>query len=377
MHRPLLVLFALLICAFAVAACGGGDDGGDVDVDEVLRQTFGEDKDIKSGRLDVSLRLDAEGLAQLRGPVTARLSGPFASTGADQLPRFAFEVEANLAGQALKAGATSTGEAGFLSFQGQAYQMSDELFEQFKTGYAEEAKKGEDEDEGVSFKSLGVDPQRWLSDPEYVDKQEVGGTETLHLRAGIDLPRLLEDVNRILGRAEQIQGQRARQLTEEERKQIEESITDADLELWTGEDDKILRRLNVRLKFDVPEERRERAQGLTGGVIAFDLALGAINDEQKISAPADARPLDELLQGLQGAQAGPGQSGSGGEAPQDAGGGGGGGGGAAAVVPHTSLEYGLMAPVREYACTTKQYCVASASPVTWCCDTMPTSCRTT
>ena len=316
MHRPLLVLFALLVFAFGAAACGGGDD--DVDVDQVLRQTFGEDKDIKSGRLDVGLRLDAKGLATLRGPITARLSGPFASTGTDTLPRFAFEAEATLAGQNLRAGATSTGDAGFVSFQGQAYKMSEQLFEQFKKGYAEEAKKSEG-DQGVTFKSLGVDPQRWLRDAEYVDEQDVGGAKTLHLRSGIDLPRLLEDVNRILGRAEQIQGQRARQLTEQERKQIEESITDADLELWTGKEDKILRRLNVRLQFDVPEERRQQSQGLTGGTIRFDLAIGAINDEQRITAPADAQPLDDLLASIQG-----GQGGQGGQGAQGGGGAGGG-----------------------------------------------------
>ena len=87
MHRPLLVLFALLLCAFGVAACGGEDE---VDVNEVLRQTFGEDKDVKSGRIDVSARLDAKGSESLKGPVIVRLAGPFESTGADQLPRFDF-----------------------------------------------------------------------------------------------------------------------------------------------------------------------------------------------------------------------------------------------------------------------------------------------
>ncbi len=47
-------------------------------------------------------------------------------------------------------------------------------------------------------------------------------------------------------------------------------------------------------------------------MIAFDLALGGINDEQRIEGPADARPLEELLGGL---QAGQGQSGSGGNGP--------------------------------------------------------------
>ncbi|HEX8207018.1 MAG TPA: hypothetical protein VF587_13235 [Solirubrobacteraceae bacterium] len=323
MHRPLLVLFALLVCTIGLAACGGGDDD-DVDVAEVLRQTFGEDKDIKSGRLDLSLRLDAKGSAALAGPITARLAGPFSSTGADQLPQFDFEADFNAAGQSLRAGATSTEDGGFVSFQGQAYQLSEELFKQFREGYAAEAKKGDGDGDGVSFKSLGVDPQRWLRDAKYVDKKRVGGAETLHLRASIDIPRLLEDVNKILGRAEQIQGQASRELTAEERKQIEESITDADIELWTGEEDKILRRLNVRLSFAVPEERRERAQGLESGVLRFDLALGGINDEQTIRAPEGARPLDELLQSIQGGGAG--GSGSGG----GSGGSGGGSGGAQA-----------------------------------------------
>jgi hypothetical protein len=317
MARRLFVLFALLSCCFAAVACGGGD--GDVDVDQVLQQTFGEDKNIKSGRLDLSLRLSAKGLAQLSGPVTARLTGPFASTSPEQLPRFNFEAELNAGGQSLRAGATSTGEKGFVSFQGQAYALSDELFEQFKQGYAEQARKNNAEGEGVSFKSLGVDPRRWLRDSEYEGKEEVGGTETLRIRAGIDVARLLEDVNRILGRAEQIQGQRARQLTEEERRQIEDAVKDADLELWTGEDDKILRRLNVRVDFEVPEERREQASGLSGGTIRFDLGLGAINEEQQIRAPENPRPLEDLIAAVgQGGQAQPGQ---GSETPAPEGGG--------------------------------------------------------
>jgi len=224
------------------------------------------------------------------------------------------------------AGATSTGEKGFVSFQGQPYAMSDELYRQFKTGYAEEAKKDDGKGEGVSFKSLGIDPQRWLRDPEYDGKKDVGGVSTLHIRSGIDIPRLLEDVNRILGRAKDVQGgQQARQLTDEERRKIQDAIKDADLELWTGEDDKILRRLNVRLDFDVPEASREQANGLSSGTIRFDLALGAINEEQQIRGPENARPLEELLQSLQAGAAG--------------GSGGGGGGSGGAEAPSGSTPY--------------------------------------
>ncbi|HEV2811762.1 MAG TPA: hypothetical protein VGW10_00815, partial [Solirubrobacteraceae bacterium] len=297
-RRPLLAFF-LLICAFALAACGG-DSGDDVDVAKVLRETFGEDKDIKSGRLDVNLRLDANGLASLQGPVSVRLAGPFIVPEPNVLPQFDFEADLNAGGQSIRAGATASADKGFVSFQGQAYALSDELFKQFKAGYAEESKKSGEEDQGVSFKTLGIDPQRWLRDPEYAGKEDVGGAETLHIRAGIDVPRLLEDVNRVLGRAEQIQDERARQLTEAERKQIDDAIKDAKIELWTGEEDKIMRRLNVVLKFEVPEANRSAAQGLTSGTIRFDLGLGAINEKQTIRSPENAKPLDELLTAVQG-----------------------------------------------------------------------------
>ena len=310
MPRRSLLLLVLLACALGAAACGNDD----VDVQKVLSQTFGEDKSLKSGKLDVSVRLDAKGLASLQGPVSARLAGPWVTTSPDELPRFDFEADLNAGGQSIRAGATSTGDKGFLSFQGQAYELSEQLYEEFKKGYAEQAKKSDGEDEGVSFRTLGVDPQRWLRDAKYIDKEDVGGTETIHLEAGVDVPRMLEDVNKVLGRAEDIQGQeRARQLTETERKQISDAVKDARLELWTGEEDKILRRLNVRLEFEVPEENRQQAQGLTSGTIRFDLALGAINEEQKITGPENARPLEELTgAATPGGAGGGGSGGSGG-----------------------------------------------------------------
>jgi hypothetical protein len=301
MHRRLLAL-VLLACALVFAACGGDDD---VDVDQVLQQTFGEDKDIKSGRLDAALRLDARGLASLQGPVGLRLAGPFESLGADQLPRFDFEADLNAGGQSIRAGAVSTGEKGFVTFQGQAYALSDELYKQFKDGYTEQARSDDSKEEGLSFKALGIDPRRWLSDPQYEGKEDVGGTETLKIRAGIDVPRLLEDVNRILARAPQVEGQpRARELTEEERQQIGDAIEDARIELWTGEEDKILRRLNVLLDFRVPEERREQARGLTSGRLTFDLTLGDINGEQEFEEPENARPFEELVGGTGAPQPG-------------------------------------------------------------------------
>jgi hypothetical protein len=159
---PLLVL-VLLACALAFTACGGDDDQ---DATELLAQTFGGGgEDVKSGRLDLSVRLNAQGLAELSGPVTARMSGPFQSTGKRELPRFDFNVAFGAQGQDIKAGAVSTGDKGFLRFDDQAYDIGADLFKQFRDGYAEQAKCTEEQGDkggGVTFQALGVDPRRWL-----------------------------------------------------------------------------------------------------------------------------------------------------------------------------------------------------------------------
>ncbi len=326
MFRMPLLLLVLLACTLGFAACGGDDDE---DVTQLLSETFGSGgEDVKSGRLDANLRLNAQGLAQLAGPVSVRLAGPFQSTEPTELPRFDFNLAFSAQGQNLEAGAVSTGDKGFLRFQDQAYAVGDDLFRQFREGYAEQAKCTEEQggDGGVTFSALGIDPRRWLRDPRKVGEEEVGGADTVHIAASIDVARFLEDINRVLSRADlrqqqadpcneqqgnQPERQPGRQLSPEERRQIAEAIKDARLDVWTGKDDSILRRLNVALRFEVPEEGQANAQGLQSGDVRFDLTLGAVNDDQQIEAPADAQPLEQLAQRFGGQVPGLGGAGAG------------------------------------------------------------------
>ncbi len=93
--RTLLLLLVALL-TLAVAGCGGGDEGGgggeeadeSTDVNELLDQTFTGSKKLDSGKVDLKLRIEAEGgqASQLQGPVTLTLSGPFQSEGKGKLP---------------------------------------------------------------------------------------------------------------------------------------------------------------------------------------------------------------------------------------------------------------------------------------------------
>jgi hypothetical protein len=309
--RLLLCLLALS-AATLLAACGGGDD----DVDAILAETFGgESQAVDSGRLDLAFTLDAQGLPQLEGPVSIRLAGPFASQE-EGLPRFDFDVALSASGQDVRAGAVSTGEQGFLKFQDQAYDVGEQLYAQFASTYEQSQAAQPDRPEGgANFAALGVDPRRWLTDASNEGTEEVGGAETIRISGGIDVSTLLEDLNRLLGQAGELgvtgAGEVPNELSEEQRAQIAEAVQDANVDIYTGADDKILRRLRLDVTFEVPEDAREGAGGLQGGELELDLTIAGLNEEQEIAAPDGARPLAELTGalGLGGAQ------GQGGAAP--------------------------------------------------------------
>src|SRR3954447_24062492 len=103
--RSALALVLAVLGLAVVAGCGGGGESAssDMPVDQLLKQTFSGDKQVKSGVLDLSLRLDAQGSSQLNGPVSLRLTGPFESQGKGKLPKFDLDAAVEGAGQNLSA----------------------------------------------------------------------------------------------------------------------------------------------------------------------------------------------------------------------------------------------------------------------------------
>ena len=297
--RPAALLSLLLTLALVVASCGGGSDeeaSSDSDVNELLKQTFTGSKEVKSGNLELKLKIEATGGEdQLDGPVSIRLAGPFEAQEGGKLPKFDLEAAFEGAGQSITAGATSTGEKGYLSFQGSNYVVDDQVFRQFKAGFEQAQKQGGGENE--SFASLGMDPSKWLTDPKNEGDAKVGDDDTIKITGGIDMAKLLDDVNNALGKASSLglsgAGQVPEKLTDEQKRQVTEAVKDPRVEIYTGKEDKIMRRMVVNLGVD------DKASKTTGTVL-FDVSIKDLNDDQKIAEPSDAKPFSELLGQLGG-----------------------------------------------------------------------------
>jgi len=298
--RSLLLVLAAL-AALLVAGCGGGDKGSSVDdstsVNDLLTKTFSGQHKVDSGRLDLTIKIDVTGSSnsQLQGPITLKLSGPFQSQGKGQLPKFDIDASFEGAGQNLKAGLASTGDKGFVSFNGNEYAVSDQIFQQFKAGYEQAQKQGSSQNGGQSLATLGIDPRRWLTNAKNEGEAKVGDTDTIKITGGVDVNKLLDDVNAALDKARSlgVQGTEnlPNKLSEAQKKQAADAIKNLSVEIYTGKDDSTLRRMLVTMGVE---------SGADKGNLSLDFNLLDLNESQDIKAPSGAKPFDQLLSQLGG-----------------------------------------------------------------------------
>jgi hypothetical protein len=312
LSRRLAVLALLAVLTLGVAACGGSNDkssGADADAATLLKDTFGADHPIRSGRLDANLDVDLKGLARITEPLSLHLNGPFQSNGGKTLPDFALGLDLQGGEKPITVGAVFAGGGGYLTIEGQAFDLGAGLYKTFKTGYekakASASSKGAGDNQ-ASLSALGISPLRWLQDPKNVGTEDIAGTQTVHLASGVNVAKLLEDISTLLGKAKGVTsaGSAATgttvptSLTAEQRDTITKSIKSAKVDVWTGAKDHTLRKVAVNVQVDVPEDLRAKAGSLRTGHVIFQVTIAQLNQDQKIVKPANVRPIGELRSAL-------------------------------------------------------------------------------
>jgi hypothetical protein len=299
----ILVSMLAALMALALVACGGDSDEAtdSTDVNQLLEETFSGEKQIDSGRIDLAIALEAQGGTE-PGSVRVNLSGPFQSEGEGKLPQLQLELSFEGGGQSLTAGVTSTGDQGFVNFQGTDYEVSGPVFQQFKAAFEQAQQQASSQQGGQSLATLGIDPRKWLTNAQNAGEAEVGDTETIKITGQVDVPKLLDDVNAALERLRSlgVQGSEdlPERLTDEQKQQAADAIDGLNVEIYTGKEDKILRRLLVTLDLTAPEG--SEVGGATSANVRLDLQLLDVNEDQEIEAPSDAKPFEELVQSLGG-----------------------------------------------------------------------------
>ncbi len=282
--RVLLALALALLSTALLGACGGSDDAGAGSAQPaapqaLLEKTFrASSTEIDRARLVANVRLDPEGLLKLGGPLAFQLAGPFAAPAGDAPSRFDFDVLATLGGQTFKGGAISTGTKRFLRLDDRAFTLGED-----GGGTPKASRHGLD--------VLGIDPVRWVRNVREAGSARVAGVQTTHLAGDVDAKRLLADVGALLDKAGDGSGSL---LSPELLDEIAGAVKSAKVDVWTGADDSILRRLSVAVRFAF-KAAQSPIVGLDGGRISLRVLLDDVNGAPvKVTAPATAQPLTDV-----------------------------------------------------------------------------------
>jgi hypothetical protein len=312
----LVALATAALAALSVSACGSS--GNSSQARSLLRQTFSGSHTVNSGQLTFNLTVNPSGSGTLKGPITVGFGGPFDGLGTGKLPKSNFTVSLNLLGRTLSLGILSTGSAGYVTASGTSYQLPASTFQQLESGFASLTSSAGSRSGGLS--KLGINPLHWLINPSVAGNDTVAGASTTHIRAGIDVRALLDDLNTFLGKAPALGvtgvGKIPSGISPATRDRLARDIRQPSVEIWTGSNDKTLRKL--ALSFSLPVNGQLSALLGSSTQIALTMQYAELNQPQTIVAPTSVAPysqfqakLRSVLSAVQGTVTGSGLSGSG------------------------------------------------------------------
>ena len=289
------------ICVALLAGCGAASENAG----SVLRRAVVADRSVHSGRLDLALALRSPANSALGGPLALSLTGPFENGAAGALPRFALAATLTTEGATIPLGATSTGSAFYLKFGSEYFVMPQASFAALQSAYAHAAAGSG----GSALAPFGVQPLQWLSAPEVVGSETLEGVPVTHIRAHLQVDRLLEAIGRVSSLSSSLRALAGGHLpalaalleaisSPAGRSALARALKSSQVDVRVGREDHILRALELAVSLQAGGAESAALAGLKEATLSVHLRLAQVNERQTISAPAHALPLSELLGAL-------------------------------------------------------------------------------
>jgi hypothetical protein len=288
------------VSALALAACGSSSHGS---ATSLLKETFGGNHTVNSGNLNFSVTVDPTGSSTLTTPITLSFGGPFQSQGQGKLPKSNFNVSISADGKSGTLGILSTGTAGFVTLQGVSYQLPASTFQKLESSFAGLTSSSGGGSGSGTLSRLGIHPLSWLTNPSVVGNETVGGTQTTHIRAGVNVAALLVDINTLLQKASSLGASSAASgittISPTSRQKIASEVKNPTFDVWTGTSDKTIRRLAISLTVPVTGQISSLLGGMRTAQIGLSMQYSNLNQPQTITAPTTIRPFSEFQAKLQ------------------------------------------------------------------------------
>lgn len=294
--RVFVLLAAIAVLAAAFAACGGG---GSENPQEVVDDATLEG--VESGNIDLSLSVRSEG--EESGNLDVRLSGPFQSQGKGELPLtdVGLTAKGSVNDRPVDSDVTLTllSDRAYVGFEGTEYEVDPTTFGFVKSGFEEARQQGDSQSSADFTACRGAAEGLKIADiVENVSSEggeDVDGTSTTKVSADLNAEGAIDAVIQLTETpACKAQLEAAGPLPldelEEAQRRIPNELKKAHVDLYVG-DDNIIRRAVAEVVV-VPSDGSGKVE------VDLDLTLSGVNEEQEITPPTGAEPLEGLFREL-------------------------------------------------------------------------------
>ncbi len=297
--RIFVLLAALAALTVAFAACGSSDNSSEDPQTVIDNATL---EGVKSGKLDVSLDIASEG--KDGGDIDASLSGPFQSEDSNDLPQLALTASAKGSSEGEKidfeGGLTLLSDRAFVNYEGTEYEVDVTTFAFVKSSIEQAQKQGPEGNaadvSACQEAASGLEIGEFAENLTNKGSADVDGTTTTKISGKLNVPRATDAIIELAedpACSTQLEAAGSVSLDEleEARDELDGAVKKADVSLYVGDDD-IVRKVEAELTIEPKGSSKEKVE------VDFELTLSGVNEEQEISAPANAKPLEGLLQKL-------------------------------------------------------------------------------
>jgi hypothetical protein len=299
--RTLVLLATVAALALLLAACGGGgdsDSGSSEDPQQVIDQATLEG--VESGNLDLAVKVNAEG--EEGGNFDVSLSGPFQAGPKGALPETDLEISAH--GEAegeqvdFEGGVTLLSDRAYIGYEGEEYEVDPTTFGFVKSGFEQaQQESGGEGAEGKACQEAAAE----LEIGDFIDNLsneggvDVEGTATTEISGDLNVSGAIDQIiklteNPACSSQLEMAGPLPLGELEKAKGELGKAVKDAHGAVYVGEEDNIVRK--VETQATIEPESGEKVE------IEFELTLGEVNEEQTISPPANAKPLEQLFNQL-------------------------------------------------------------------------------
>jgi hypothetical protein len=259
----LILLLALL--AALLIGCGGG---GPQSANELLAETSANLGKIKSGDLVLEVVFSTKD-----GERTGfNLEGPF-QLRSGSLPEAQLDYTQIAGNQTASQTFIMTGDKAYVRMGGATFELPADTAGQVRSTLG-------------ATGSLGViDLRGWVKDPKLATGEEVGGAETDRITGRLNVATV---VTGLVAIASQFGGTTPlAPLEGKGAEQVEQAVDRATIDVWTGKEDRLLRKLEIGIEFS---PAAEQVKSLVGASVHFTLGISNPNEKVTIEKPTNVQP---------------------------------------------------------------------------------------